>query len=103
MHLSTLESVLSTLVLAQATGLVITAKDFYTMRDRLKDKITTAVDKIHEELDERYVLKEVHNSEIKSLKEDIDSIKTGQQDVQKTVTRIYEFLLRNYNRGGEEN
>jgi phage terminase Nu1 subunit (DNA packaging protein) len=102
MKFSVTESVLSLLALAQCTGLIITAKDFYTMKERLKDKIREAADKIHEELDERYVLKEVHNSEIKSLKEDIDSIKTGQQDVQNTVTRIYEFLLRNY-RGREDN
>jgi hypothetical protein len=82
--LSPLEMFLAVVTLLTTTGMVVTAKDFYSLKD---------------DLDKRYVLKEVHNSEILALKEDISEVKSSQEAVQETVTKIYNFLLSHY--GGE--
>jgi hypothetical protein len=80
---SNFDTILTTVSLLTGTGVVITAKDFYKLKD---------------ELDKRYVLKEVHNSEIIALKEDIEAITRTQKDVQSIVTKIYDFLLENNRR-----
>lgn len=87
--LSPLETVLSIVTMLTTTGMVVTAKDFY----RLKDEI-------HHEMDKRYVLKEVHNSEILALKEDINEVKNTQEATHEKVTQIYNFLISN-GHGGE--
>lgn len=88
--LSPLEVILSVITFVTTTGIVVTAKDFYKMKDEL-----------HQEMDKRYVLKEVHNSEILALKEDISEVKSSQEAVQETVTKIYNFLLAHYRSGGD--
>lgn len=80
--LTPLEVVLSIITMLTTTGMVITAKDFY----RLKDDI-------HHEMDKRYVLKEVHNSEILALKEDINEVKSTQEATHEKVIQIYNFLI----------
>ena len=82
--LTPLEVVLSIITMLTTTGMVVTAKDFY----RLKDDI-------HHEMDKRYVLKEVHNSEILALKEDINEVKSTQEATHEKVIQIYNYLISN--------
>lgn len=83
--MSHLEIIQLVLTVVLGSGLVITAKDFYKLKGE-----------IFEEMSRKYVLKEVHTTEITTLRNDVEEIKNDTKDMASKIDKIYTFLICNY-------
>lgn len=77
-----IESLLGLVTAASAAGLIITAKDFYKLKNEWDKELNERMSK--------YVLKEVHEAEVKALKEDLINIR---DDVKSMITKQDQMYL----------
>lgn len=99
----TVEVLLSICVLASSAGLIVTAKDFYKVKEevnlelsKLETDYIQRISDLKDSLREQFVPKELYQSMTDALKDDIQKIQISQRDVQVKIDKIYEFIL---NRG----
>ena len=95
-----LQAILGLAVMLSSAGIIITARDFYKLKSDIDERITTIevsqlnhFSELKNELDNRYISKELHSSEIAGLKDDLSAMVTNQKDMQNKIDKIYNILI----------
>lgn len=79
------ETLLGIVTTASAAGLIITAKDFYKLKADWDKELEARLDK--------FVLKEVHEAEVRAIKEDVKEVREDVKTMMVKQDQMYMLLL----------
>lgn len=79
------ETLLGIVTTASAAGLIITAKDFYKLKAEWDKELEARLDK--------FVLKEVHEAEVRAIKEDVKEVREDVKTMMVKQDQMYMLLL----------